>query len=173
MLLHFKRVLTYYIVDPYIATLQISPIKHGHTHGQNRWKGQKRKILKRNRFGLRKKKKRSEEEEERGDHVKGRRWRRSLEKKKTREEIGVRRRRRRRRRGRRSISMSALRGLGFHLLLFFFFFFYLQDRIPQCPERIQAVSQPYRIKKKCGCACSRIQAASCVAYESNIVTATI
>ena len=31
---------------------------------------------------------------------------------------------------------------------FFFFLFYLQDRIPQCPERIQAVSQPYRIKKK-------------------------
>ena len=94
--------------------------------------------------------------------MKGRRWRRSLEKKKKkREEIDQHERIER---FRFSSSSSSF---------FFFFLFYLQDRIPQCPERIQAVSQPYRIKKTCGCACSRIQAASCVAYESNIVTATI
>jgi len=98
--------------------------------------------------------------------VKGRRWRRSPKKKKTRKEIGVRRRRRRGGR-RRSIGVIVLRGSGFHLFLLFFSET-VSHHVPNisglCPDRIG-------LKKK-----KRVEvraAASYIAYESDTSTNTI
>ena len=99
--------------------------------------------------------------------MKRRRWRRSPEKKKTREEINVRRRRRRRG-GRRSIGVRALRGSGFHLFLLLFFSETVSRHVPNisglCPGHIG-------LKKKIHV--DTCATASCIAYESDMGTATI